>query len=208
MWKYLLLFFVYSISEPLPLDCLKSHSNQSFYDPKDTYDLHTNEGQSIRIAHLIEKQGRRICCVVLCLITPLCPTLCDPMDCSLPGSSVRGDSLGKNTGVGCHAQVSCIAGRFFTSWAIREAQEYQSGQPIPSSGAFLTPKLNQGLLHSRRILHQLSYQGSPNQAIIQYKIVKKIKRMSESQISTVFAMVHNSTSDEVKRWKEIINSIG
>ena len=29
-----------------------------------------------------------------------CPTLCDPMDCSLPGSSVHGDSLGKNTGVG------------------------------------------------------------------------------------------------------------
>jgi len=28
-----------------------------------------------------------------------CPTLCDPMDCSLPGSSVHGDSLGKNTGV-------------------------------------------------------------------------------------------------------------
>ena len=33
----------------------------------------------------------------------LCPTLCDPMDCSLPGSSVYGDSPGKNTGVGCHA---------------------------------------------------------------------------------------------------------
>ena len=31
------------------------------------------------------------------------PTLCDPMDCSQPGSSVHGDSLGKNTGVGCHA---------------------------------------------------------------------------------------------------------
>ena len=31
------------------------------------------------------------------------PTLCDPMDCSSPGSSVRGDSPGKNTGVGCHA---------------------------------------------------------------------------------------------------------
>ena len=27
--------------------------------------------------------------------------------------------------------------------------------------------------------------------------------MSESQISTMFAMVHNSTNDEVKRWKEI-----
>ena len=31
-----------------------------------------------------------------------CRTLCDPMDCSPPGSSVRGDSPGKNTGVGCH----------------------------------------------------------------------------------------------------------
>ena len=29
-------------------------------------------------------------------------------------------------------QVSCIAGRSFTSWAIGEAQEYWRGQPIPS----------------------------------------------------------------------------
>ena len=33
----------------------------------------------------------------------LCLTFCDPMDCSPPGSSVHGDSPGKNTGVGCHA---------------------------------------------------------------------------------------------------------
>ena len=32
-----------------------------------------------------------------------CPTPCNPMDCSLPGSSVHGDSPGKNTGVGCPA---------------------------------------------------------------------------------------------------------
>ena len=38
-----------------------------------------------------------------CLVTQSCPTLCDAMDCSLPGFSVHGDSLGKNTGVGCHA---------------------------------------------------------------------------------------------------------
>ena len=34
-----------------------------------------------------------------------CLTLCDPMDCSPPGSwspGVHGDSPGKNTGVGCH----------------------------------------------------------------------------------------------------------
>ena len=28
--------------------------------------------------------------VVLCLVTQSCPTLCDPMDCSPPGSSVFG----------------------------------------------------------------------------------------------------------------------
>ena len=32
-----------------------------------------------------------------------CLTVCDPMDCSPPGSSAHGDSPGKNTGVGCHA---------------------------------------------------------------------------------------------------------
>ena len=32
-----------------------------------------------------------------------CPTLCDPMDCSLPSSSVHRDSPDKNTGVACHA---------------------------------------------------------------------------------------------------------
>ena len=36
---------------------------------------------------------------VLCLVTSLCPTLFDSMDGSPPGSSVRGDSPGKNTGV-------------------------------------------------------------------------------------------------------------
>ena len=30
------------------------------------------------------------------------PTLCDSMDCSLPGSSVHRDSPDENTGVCCH----------------------------------------------------------------------------------------------------------
>ena len=37
-----------------------------------------------------------------------CPTLCYPMDCSPPGSSVHGDSPGKNTGVGCHTLLQRI----------------------------------------------------------------------------------------------------
>ena len=52
--------------------------------------------------------------------------LCDPMDCILPGSSIHGDSPGKNTGEGCRALlqgifptqglnlVSSTADRFFT----------------------------------------------------------------------------------------------
>ena len=55
--------------------------------------------------------------------------LCDPMDCSPPGSSVYGDSPGKSTGVGAMSSsrgssqprdqtpVSRIAGNFFTIWA-------------------------------------------------------------------------------------------
>ena len=31
-----------------------------------------------------------LCWAVLCLVAQLCPTLCDPMDCGPPGSSVHG----------------------------------------------------------------------------------------------------------------------
>ena len=33
---------------------------------------------------------------MLCLVAQSCLTLCDPTDCSLSGSSVHGDSPGKN----------------------------------------------------------------------------------------------------------------
>ena len=61
-------------------------------------------------------------------ITQSCPTLCDPVDCSPPGSSVHGDSPGKNTGVGCHFLLQGIfptqgsnLGGFFTILATRES---------------------------------------------------------------------------------------
>ena len=40
----------------------------------------------------------------------LCLTLCNPMNCSPPGSSVHEDSPGKNTGVSCHIEVGSHAG--------------------------------------------------------------------------------------------------
>ena len=73
-------------------------------------------------------------CAVLCLVAQSGPTLCDPMDCSPPGSSVHADSPGKDTGVGWHALLQ---------------------------GIFLTQGLNPGLPHCRWILYQLSHQGSP-----------------------------------------------
>ena len=51
---------------------------------------------------IYEVRGCEIVCICV-LDTQSWPTLCDPLDCSLPGSSVHGDSQGKNTGVGCHA---------------------------------------------------------------------------------------------------------
>ena len=39
------------------------------------------------------------------LFAQSCPALCDPMDCSLPGTSVHGilQARTKNSGVGCHS---------------------------------------------------------------------------------------------------------
>ena len=63
------------------------------------------------------------------LVAQLCPTLCDPTNCSPPGSSVHGIIQAKILewiaipfSKGSYqprdrAWVSCIAGRFFTIWA-------------------------------------------------------------------------------------------
>ena len=47
-------------------------------------------------------------CVHVCSVSTSCPTLCNTVDCSPPGSSLHGDSPGKNTGVGCHALLQGI----------------------------------------------------------------------------------------------------
>ena len=44
----------------------------------------------------------------LCLVAQSCLTLFDPVDRSPPGSSVHGDSPGKNTGVDSHALLQGI----------------------------------------------------------------------------------------------------
>ena len=46
--------------------------------------------------------------IYLLLVSQSCLTLCDPMAYSLRGSSVHGDSPGKNTQVSCHALLQEI----------------------------------------------------------------------------------------------------
>ena len=71
----------------------------------------------------------RVCvcvCVCVCvLVTQSCPTLCNPMDCSWPGSSVHGilqarivewvamPSSRGSSQPGDRTQVSCTAGRLY-----------------------------------------------------------------------------------------------
>ena len=52
------------------------------------------------LQHNIAYPAHYVACT--CSITELCPTLCNPMDLSPPGSSVHGVFPGKNIGVGCH----------------------------------------------------------------------------------------------------------
>ena len=69
-------------------------------------------------------------------VAQLCPTLCDPMDCSLPGSEEPlspWNFPGKSTGVGCHFLLQ---------------------------GIFPTQGSNWGLPHCRQMLYHLSHQGS------------------------------------------------
>ena len=68
-----------------------------------------------------------------CIVAKSCQTLCNPMDCSLPGSSVHGISQAR-TGVGCHFLLQ---------------------------GIFLSQGSKLGLLHWQVILYHLSHQGSP-----------------------------------------------
>ena len=89
------------------------------------------------------------------LVNQLCPTLCNPMDCSLPGSSIHGifqtrvlewvdiSFSRRSSQPRDRTQVSRIAGRCFTLWATREAHYFLSHVTIWLRNCLL-------LLHSIR----------------------------------------------------------
>ena len=106
-----------------------------------------------------------------------CPTSCDPMDCSPPGSSVHGilqtrivewlvmPSARGSSQPRDQPLVSCTAGGFFIYWATWEAPLSTRHPGNSLNNEFkclrLTQGSNPGLLHCRQILYQLSHKGSP-----------------------------------------------
>ena len=92
--------------------------------------------------HLHVKQNCVYCCFS---VTKPCPTHCDPMDCSPPGSPVHGIlqarilewvamlSSRESYQPRNWTQVSRIAGEFFTIWAIREAPLFSWGKALMES---------------------------------------------------------------------------
>ena len=86
---------------------------------------------------------------VLCLVAQSCLALCDPVDCSPPGSSLHRDFPGNNTGVGGHALLRRI---------------------FPAQGS------NSGLPHCRWILYHLSPQR--NSAIYSFWCICKCSHLS------------------------------
>ena len=102
----------------------------------------------------IKKKKKKKIATRHCEVTQLCLTLCDPMDCSPPGSSIhgifyarvlewvsisfsRGSSQAKD-----QTWVSHIAGRRFTFWATKESQpdiQFSSVQSLSRVWLFATP---------------------------------------------------------------------
>ena len=97
---------------------------------------------TVKLSDLFELCKKYISQSVKMKVTQLCLTVCYPMDCSLPDSSVhgilqarilafpfsRGSSQSRD-----RTQASHLAGRFFTIWATREALQYLNILPFNTS---------------------------------------------------------------------------
>ena len=97
-----------------------------------------------------------------CLVTQLCPALCDPMDCSPLGSFVHRDSPGesKNTGVSCHA---LLQGIFPTQWSNPHLLHWQvDSLPLAPPGNSNTFQISMLIIPLCPPTHDLQFYNSNN----------------------------------------------
>ena len=105
-------------------------------------------------------------------VTQSCLTLCDPIDCSPPDSSIHRDSPGKNTGVGLpcpppgdlpnpgiELESPPLLADSLLSEPSGKPKNTGVGSPSLLQGIFLTQESSQGLLNHRWILYHLSHQS-------------------------------------------------
>ena len=119
----------------------------------------------------------------------LCPTLCNPMDCSPSGSYVHREGFSRQeywSGLPCPLPGDLPnPGIEPRSPELQEdgLQTEPPGKPKNTGvgslfllqGSFLTQEFDQGVLHGRQILYQLSHPGSPSYYLSPYKVVTVLK---------------------------------
>ena len=126
-----------------------------------------------------------------------CPTLRDPMDCSLPGSSVHGIFQAKSTGVGCHCLFWIYVTTLIYFWKCNIALWSREGAVwVTKSGNFL----HHG--SSGRVWRQ--NQGLKNQG--QQEMRKQYLQVSLVVLHRVLKELfckysHWPTQDKINHWK-------
>ena len=119
----------------------------------------------------------------VCLVAQLCLTLYNPMDCNPPGSSVHGDSPGKNTGVGSHALLH---------------------------GIFPIQESNPGLLHCEQILYCLSPPELPsvqfNRSVVSDSLQPHESQHSRPPCPSPTPRVHSDSRPSSQRCHPTISS--
>ena len=111
------------------------------------------------------------------LAAPSGLTLCDPVHCSPPGSSVLGESPGKHTGVGYHTLLQgtlpnlgakprspALQADSFPTESWGKTRNSGVGGWSLLRGIFLTKQPNQGLLHASRFFTT----GAPGRSYMFY----------------------------------------
>ena len=147
------------------------HSGTSFYKPVPMPSSKSLINMLIA-SHILWKWvgiNYQLLMYVLCLVAQSCLTLCDPMNCSLPGSSVHGEFSRQywsglpypppgdlsNPGIEPRSPTMQVDSLPFEPPG--KPKNTGVGSLSLLQGSFLTEESNVGLLYCRQILYQLSY---------------------------------------------------
>ena len=115
-------------------------------------------------------------------IAQLCPTLCDPMDYIVHGilqtrilEWVAFPFPGGFPNPGIKPRSPVLQADSLPAESQGKSKNTRVGSLSILQGIFQTQELNQGLLHCRQILYQLSYQGSFNKVTL--TLINNMKMM-------------------------------